>query len=263
MKSISLFDMDGTLCVSRQKAPIEILDALFLLSKYSDIGIVSGSPMNYIEEQLPDLLDLFKDTDMLKIMPCNGTQLYESIDGEYKLVHSLDMKEEVGIREYHTIVKICNNAMSTYLTACENGPVSGNFISYRNSLLNFCPPGRDATNDDREKFENVDKELSIRKRLLKKLRKDLKEEGIESIDCTLGGYTSIDIYPTGWDKTYCLTHLNSYKTVTFVGDKCVKPGNDYTIYEALMPNSFMTSTVDQTLDIINHELIKIHQDVTN
>ena len=145
--------------------------------------------------------------------------------------------------------------MSTYLTACENGPVSGNFISYRNSLLNFCPPGRDATNDDREKFENVDKELSIRKRLLKKLRKDLKEEGIESIDCTLGGYTSIDIYPTGWDKTYALRYFKG-RDVWFVGDRARDPsGNDYEIHKACEPRSFHTNSPITTDSII---FINIH-----
>lgn len=261
MKSISLFDMDGTLCVSRNKAPNEILEALFVLSNYCDIGIVSGSPMNYIKEQMGDLFDLFKDTDMLKIMPCNGTQLYESADGSYELVHSLDMQKFLGKGKYKKIVEICNKALSHYLEF--SGPVTGNFMSYRNSLLNFCPPGRDASNDIRQEFEELDRETSVRKILLSQIRGDLSSEGIHNVDCTLGGYTSIDIYPTGWDKTYCLSHLETYDTITFVGDKCVKPGNDYTIFESLKPNSYMTKNVDQTLDIIHNTLVPFFKNASS
>ena len=255
MKAISLFDMDGTLCVSRNKAPDEILESLFRLSKYCDIGVVSGSPMNYIREQLPDLFELFKDTDMLKIMPCNGTQLYESVNGQYKLIHSLDMKEFIGERKYHRVIEICNKALQQYLTF--NGPVTGNFISYRNSLLNFCPPGRDADNSVRADFESLDSRLEVRNHLLALIRGELASSGITNIDCTLGGYTSIDIYPSGWDKTYCLSHLGDYEKISFVGDKCVKPGNDYTIYEKLKPYSFMTKDVIQTMQIIEDRLIPL------
>ena len=46
------------------------------------------------------------------------------------------------------------------------------------------------------------------------------------------------MFPTGWDKTYCLQHLEKekeisgteYKTIHFFGDKTYKGGNDYEIY---------------------------------
>ncbi len=47
------------------------------------------------------------------------------------------------------------------------------------------------------------------------------------------------MFPTGWDKTYCLQHLESeakkpggvtYTTIHFFGDKTFKGGNDYEIY---------------------------------
>lgn len=48
------------------------------------------------------------------------------------------------------------------------------------------------------------------------------------------------MFPTGWDKTYCLQHLENeakkpdgvkYDTIHFFGDKTYKGGNDYEIYE--------------------------------
>ncbi len=56
---------------------------------------------------------------------------------------------------------------------------------------------------------------------------------------SIGGQISFDVFPTGWDKTYCLQHLKAekeisgvdYTTIHFFGDKTYKGGNDYEIYE--------------------------------
>jgi hydroxymethylpyrimidine pyrophosphatase-like HAD family hydrolase len=48
MKNIVLFDMDGTLTEPRKNLDNSMLDAISLLAQYADIGIVSGSPMEYI-----------------------------------------------------------------------------------------------------------------------------------------------------------------------------------------------------------------------
>lgn len=56
---------------------------------------------------------------------------------------------------------------------------------------------------------------------------------------SIGGQISFDVFPKGWDKTYCLSHLEAeaklpggvaYTTIHFFGDKCFKGGNDYEIY---------------------------------
>ena len=55
---------------------------------------------------------------------------------------------------------------------------------------------------------------------------------------SIGGQISFDVFPTGWDKRYCLSHLENeaknggvnYTTIHFFGDKTMKGGNDYEIY---------------------------------
>lgn len=55
---------------------------------------------------------------------------------------------------------------------------------------------------------------------------------------SIGGQISFDVFPTGWDKTYCLQHVRAekdisgveYSTIHFFGDKCFAGGNDYEIY---------------------------------
>jgi len=55
---------------------------------------------------------------------------------------------------------------------------------------------------------------------------------------SIGGQISFDVFPTGWDKTYCLRHIEAekdisgieYKTIHFFGDKSFPGGNDYEIF---------------------------------
>ena len=60
---------------------------------------------------------------------------------------------------------------------------------------------------------------------------------------SIGGQISFDVFPTGWDKTYCLQHLEAeskrsreegggvhYTTIHFFGDKTFEGGNDYEIF---------------------------------
>lgn len=56
---------------------------------------------------------------------------------------------------------------------------------------------------------------------------------------SIGGQISFDVFPNGWDKRYCLKHLEdeakkpdgiNYTTVHFFGDKTFEGGNDWEIY---------------------------------
>ena len=53
MKSIFLFDMDGTLTPPRQKMPIDIEIMLKTIQESgSEVGIITGSDMNYIKQHV-------------------------------------------------------------------------------------------------------------------------------------------------------------------------------------------------------------------
>ncbi len=59
-----------------------------------------------------------------------------------------------------------------------------------------------------------------------------KEFADLNLKFSIGGQISFDVFPTGWDKTYSLRHVEPYgfKEIHFFGDK-TKPGeNDYEIY---------------------------------
>lgn len=73
---------------------------------------------------------------------------------------------------------------------------------------------------------------------------------------SIGGQISFDVFPTGWDKTYCLQHLENeakkpggiaYKTIHFFGDKTFKGGNDYEIYEDPRTIGHSVKSPDETI----------------
>lgn len=63
-------------------------------------------------------------------------------------------------------------------------------------------------------------------------------DGSFTTSYAIGGQISFDVYPPGWDKTYCLQHVEAeknisgieYSTIHFFGDKCFEGGNDYEIF---------------------------------
>ena len=49
----------------------------------------------------------------------------------------------------------------------------------------------------------------------------------------IGGQISLDAFPDGWDKTYCLQFVekDGYDNIHFFGDKTSQGGNDYEIFK--------------------------------
>ncbi len=265
MKHTVLFDMDGTLTQPRKKIDWSTVVALRELQKHAHIGIVSGSPYEYIKQQMSmawseiNSLDPYK----LSIMPCNGTKLYEFSKKEKQLPkfeekYYTSMIDYMGKHAYKVLISILTDMQNIVVDTIENMPVSGNFISFRGSMVNWCMIGRDASDKMRNDFINLD--VGLRQRLKSSLDDQLHNAKIDNIGTALGGSTSIDIYPKGWDKTYCLQHVKTKGNIYFVGDKCKPGGNDFELYSHQDTISYESSSPDQTKDImrdIASRIIKI------
>jgi len=51
---------------------------------------------------------------------------------------------------------------------------------------------------------------------------------------SIGGQISFDVFPQGWDKTYCLRFLEEhFDHIHFFGDKTDHGGNDHQIYSSV------------------------------
>ena len=153
MSKVVLFDMDGTLTPPREKMNSSILKPLSELQKNGfEIAIVSGSDLDYIEEQCEILWDI-NNVDPYKIhyLPCNGTKYFLSDSSGFKKEYDLNMKDTVGEYTYNNVVRILLDCQSSirYLVG-EDIPLSGTFVQYRGSMINWCPIGRDANTKERK-----------------------------------------------------------------------------------------------------------------
>ncbi len=251
-KQIVLFDMDGTLTEPRQKFNPDILDdALYsLTNKGIDIGIVTGSGLNYLKEQMGDWLQQSACRYRTHLLPCNGTQYLKPPKrrtDEHTLIHQVSMESIIGDRQFRELVQKIIQLQSEIIL--HPIPLSGHFIDYRGSMLNWCPIGRDASRPKREEFVQIDKQLNLRNQYLSKLVETANTNG--SIMVKLGGDTSFDIYPIGWDKTYALNHFEGYD-VWFVGDRCDPTGNDYELFKHCAEQGFRSISPEGTKKIIKH-----------
>ena len=246
---IVLFDMDGTLTPPRGDFHLDLMEPLHRLSRLSDIGILTGSGNKYIKQQLLPLINN-PIRNKIHLLPCNGTIYYRpkrfaagNDFPKFDLIHKCDMVDEMGIELFNSLMKEL---------------ISRHFIDYRDSMINWCPIGRNATQAHRAEFKKFlkknpnfrDVQISI-----------LKERGsiigfTDKLTFKLGGDTSFDIYPKGWDKSYALRHFSDL-TVWFVGDRCTGSGNDKEIYDILKKESraFETTSPAHTAEIIDDVII--------
>ncbi len=251
MKKIILFDMDGTLTPPRKKMDWEMTAVLSDIQKAGfEIGVVTGSDWDYLKDQMDIVFDLSGvDFGQIHWLPCNGTKYYKHFDGKFNLIDSSDMISHIGKESYRKLIDFCFKLQSNFIDEYKE-IITGKFFSYRGSILNWCPIGRDSNFEERNKFNKFDIENNWRSDTLQMLNSYLKIADIKNVTIKLGGETSFDIFPKGWDKTFCLKNFKDYEKIYFIGDRCFEGGNDKEIYEKCQPNSYVTSGPSNTIGIV-------------
>ena len=251
MKKLFLFDMDGTLTPARKKMSYDVLAYLEKLQRAGwDIGIISGSDMNYIEQQCDLLFDLTPiDVKSIHFLPCNGTKYYKG----FKKVWEYDMRSKLGSNFMNNLYKALlgfqGNIVAMYLSV----PLTGNFFQMRGSVLNWCPIGRNAMQADREKWIELDSKHYIREFFINHFN---DEFNANEITIKMGGETSFDIYPKGWNKTFPLDKepFSKYDKIYFAGDRCQPNGNDEELYNHLNKKEnckgFNVNNPEETISLI-------------
>ena len=246
--------MDGTLTPPREAMEESMLSVLRELATVCEIGVVTGSDYEYMKQQIDSLISHSEIRKKLHLLPCNGTKHYYPPSNNYddhKLISSNDMLKELGRKPFQQLMLILIEQQMHFSN--DRFPLTGHFINYRGSMINWCPIGRNATSEDRQFFVDYDNSLkpSMRERYLERVRHYINLKRILNVEIKLGGDTSFDIFPTGWDKTYALQHFPFYN-YWFVGDRCGPNGNDRELYDLLKPSNraFETEGHEQTKQII-------------
>ena len=253
MKNLILFDVDGTLTKSRLKIENPMLETLKKLSMIEglDIGIVGGSDLNKQKEQLgEENLKLFN-----WVFSENGLVAYKNSSQ----FHCENIAKYLGEESFTKLINICLFCLSK----TDNPVKRGTFIEYRNGMINISPIGRSCSQEEREKFYQDDKIYNYRENLIKNIKTQWENYIFKSENCktelsfSIGGQISIDVFPKGWDKTYCLQFVkDKYDKIYFFGDKTYKGGNDYEIYTHDRTESFSVKNPEDTLNFLNQIFLK-------
>ena len=133
-----------------------------------------------------------------------------------------------------------------YMSELELPAKRGTFVEFRTGLINLCPVGRSCSYQERLDFAAFDKEHNVRLKFKEALEKEFGELGkfqfkimmkihnlFTGLQFAMGGQISIDCFPKGWDKTYCLQFVENegFEEIHFFGDKTSAGGNDFEIFE--------------------------------
>ncbi|VDO18894.1 unnamed protein product [Heligmosomoides polygyrus] len=213
-KTVLVFDVDGTLTPARQKIHDDIREFMMKVRERVPVAVVGGSDLSKIVEQLADSQEqLLSQYDYVfsenGLVAFKGSEKYPSKIGEERLQKLINFT----LRYFSEITL----------------PVKrGNFIEFRKGMLNLSPIGRSCSQRERDEFVVYDKEHKIREKFVKALEDNFSSYGLCFV---IGGQISVDAYPVGWDKTYCLQYIEKeYDTIHFFGDKTMPGGNDYAIF---------------------------------
>jgi len=214
---IALFDVDGTLTQPRGEITKDMMAFLKELSKKVVVGIVGGSDLPKQEEQLgKGIVDVFPYNFSQNglVAYTNGTLLEEQTLSKF-------LGED-------NIKKIVNWTLK-YLSELDIPVKRGTFLEFRSGMMNISPIGRNCTREERDAYEIFDLEHGIREAMVQKMKAEFQDL---NLTYSIGGQISFDVFPCGWDKTYCLRFLNSddFDEIHFFGDKTFQGGNDYEIY---------------------------------
>lgn len=229
-----LFDVDGTLTPARQNISQWMLDYLTNLRTRVSVGLVGGSDLKKIAEQTMPIEKQSTCDEAIRecvqsfdyVFAENGLMAYE--DGSLLAVQSI--VKHLGEKKLQKFINFCLN----YMSKLELPAKRGNFIELRNGLLNVCPVGRSCSQSEREQFNAYDSEHGIRAKFIGELEREFGEQSPDPLGLVfvIGGQISFDVFPKGWDKTFCLGMLTnkSFKQIHFFGDKVAPGGNDYEIF---------------------------------
>ncbi|KAL2049760.1 hypothetical protein ABVK25_009983 [Lepraria finkii] len=250
--TICLFDVDGTLTPARRTVAPEMLQLLSALRHRCAIGFVGGS-------------DLVKQQEQLGTPSIPVTSLFDFCFAENGLT-AIRLGQQLasnsfigwlGQEKYKELVNFCLR----YIADIDCPEKTGTFVEFRNGMINVSPVGRNASVQQRNDYEKFDMENKIRAKFVQALKEKFPEYGLTY---SIGGQISFDVFPTGWDKTYCLQLLKAekevsgvdYTTIHFFGDKTYKGGNDYEIYEDSRTVGHSVKSPEDTMRVLK-DLFKL------
>ena len=215
MNRVYIFDVDGTLTPSRRRMTKEFARFFDEWSKRHTFYLVSGSDIEKIDEQLPEIIMERADG----IFTCGGNELWKFdphiVNFPFDRIYRNKFKPPETLLTY----------LGELIRFSDTPVQSTNHRENRGSLLNFSVVGRDCTLEERAQYFEWDNEVGERREIAEYITRTWPE-----LDAVIGGQISIDIVPKGKDKSQILKHIQEKENADryiFMGDRIEEGGNDY------------------------------------
>jgi len=222
MKSLVIFDLDGTLAESKAPLDAEMAALLTQLLDVVKVAVISGGAWTQFERQVLAYLPHDERLKQLSLLPTCGTKFYR-FDGSWQALYSEDFSPD----ERGKIVSAMNQALDQ--SGFRAATHWGDLIEDRGSQITFSALGQEAPLDEKQRWDPDFKKRQQIKALLTPL--------IPEVSIQLGGATSIDITRPGIDKAYGIMKLREtlgipIRDMLFIGDAIFPGGNDYPAKQA-------------------------------
>jgi phosphomannomutase len=218
MKKLIVFDLDGTLALSKAPIDAEMATLLGGLLAVARVAIISGGALPQFQTQVIAHLPAGAALEKLSLLPTCGTRFLVYENGDWKLLYA----ENFSAQEKTKIIDALNDAVDK--SGFKAQKTWGDAIEDRESQITYSALGQAAPLDAKEKW---DPDFVKRKQI-----KSLLDPMLPDFAVNLGGSTSIDITKPGIDKAYGIRKLRDVLKIEiaemlYVGDALFPGGNDY------------------------------------
>ncbi len=216
MKSLVVFDLDGTLAESKSSIDPEMAALLARLLGVVKVAVISGGDMPQFQSQLLAHLPQDDRFANLALLPTCGTKFFRYEGGWHKLY-----SEDLSPEQKQRIVAALDAAVDAagFRAAKTWGPA----VEDRGSQITYSALGQQAPLEEKARW---DPDFAKRKQIQKRLETTLPDFSVR-----LGGSTSIDVTLPGIDKAYGMRKLRDIlgipiEEMIYVGDALFPGGND-------------------------------------
>lgn len=199
-----IFDVDGTLTLSRRRINADFQRWFLDFCYDNDVYLVTGS-------------------DRLKTVEQIGKNICESVQRVYNCLGNDVWEADVNIRtSIWTLPETAHEWLSEQLSASAFPLRTGLHFEHRPGMVNFSIVGRNADKEQRKQYVAWDNEHNERNLIAHNFNLLFTD-----LEARPGGETGIDIAPKGADKSQILADFDADDFIVFFGDRMDKSGNDF------------------------------------
>ena len=216
MKSLMVFDLDGTLAKSKSPLDSEMAALLGKLMTVMKVAIISGGAWPQFETQLLANLPKGDGLKQLSLLPTSGTKFLR-YDGQWTQLYA----EVFTAADKARIIAALNKALDE--SGLRPNQHWGEVIEDRDSQITMSALGQQAPLEVKHLW---DPDFEKRKKI-----KAILQPMIPEFSVGMGGASSIDVTRPGVDKAYGIHKLKEVlgipiEQMIFVGDALFPGGND-------------------------------------